>query len=136
MAKFKHDKQQAAHMIGDLINHWTHCTVQPDDKWVWDQFRAQTRETWFGMIVCGINLIDAGYSHPAMSHERIEEQLTQLYNCVMLNNWEHVMSTKFEGRSHYIKTNVWRTVRTMCELCEQAMVDQGKHRWQRFVTVD
>lgn len=123
MTNLNQNNITAAHMMADLITHWQEATVQKDDKYVWDLFRAQTPDTWIGMMDNAALLMDEGYTHPVMGVIKVKRQIHSLYNCVMSNQWDYVMSPQFEGRSNKIKTQVWGTVRSIIELTEQALME-------------
>jgi hypothetical protein len=115
--------QLGAQFLADMIEHWRTAEVVADDKWVWDRYRATNTETWFGMMACAVYLMQEGYQHPTMGHLQIKKQIESLYNSTQHNRWAMVMSPAHEGRSHPIKTTVWKTVRSVVELTEQAMIE-------------
>jgi hypothetical protein len=43
-----------------------------------------------------------------------------------------VMSPAHEGRSHPIKTTVWKTVRSVVELTEQAMIEWRANQYRNL----
>tara|TARA_S200002703_G_C3780184_1_gene240370 strand:- start:1142 stop:1552 length:411 start_codon:yes stop_codon:yes gene_type:complete len=122
----------AAHMMRDLIKHWQEATVQKDDKYVWDLYRAQDKDTWIGLLDNTHILIEEGYQHPMMSSIKIQSQINNLYKTIMSNRWDYVMSPKYEGRSAKIKSTVWGTVRTITELTEQALIESRGNQYRNL----
>ena len=122
----KHNLQQhevdATHMLADLLTDWQNHKVTKDDTYVWDLYRAQHPDTWVGLIDCAGHMMDAGYIHPMMGMVKVKQLCAALYNRLMSNQWDYVMSPRYAGRSHHIKTQVWSTVRSICELTEQALM--------------